>query len=222
MKINELFKNGLGNQPYLFIGDVLGIENSLFDLFSDLGIKSKANPNFHIFNRDNFLIDDAREILDKHSKKSFSFNNIPDKNIFFIKLNTITEEAQNAFLKILEEPNQESHFFIIAPQNIFLPTFLSRVSLFEENSSVSKNDILEKSLVEKMEIVSKLCKDIADEKRQKQDAIDFLNSLEQEVLEKHGLEDGFSKLKIIEKGRENLFQRGAMIKMILENVILHL
>lgn len=220
-QIEKILKDGFLHHSYIFVGD-FSIDD-MTSIFENIGINTKANPNLYIYERDLFLIDDVRDVLEKHSRRGFTFNGNDGKNIFLIKLNSITFEAQNAFLKVLEEPNPNTYFFIISPQNIFLPTFLSRVNLVNLiDNKKNKIGFLEKSIVEKLEIVSKICKDISDEKKTKQDAIYFLNTIEEEILEKEGSLKAFNKLKIIENSKEMLLQKGATLKIILEHTILNL
>ncbi|MEK7505060.1 MAG: hypothetical protein AAB589_02150 [Patescibacteria group bacterium] len=50
------------------------------------------------------------------------------KKIFILEINDATIEAQNALLKMLEEPTAETHFFLIVPNaEILLPTVRSRL-----------------------------------------------------------------------------------------------
>ena len=50
------------------------------------------------------------------------------KKIFILEINDATIEAQNALLKVLEEPTAETHFFLIVPSiEVLLPTVRSRL-----------------------------------------------------------------------------------------------
>lgn len=95
-----------------------------------------ANGEYVIFNPTNdkgkeleFRINDAREVI----AQSYLAN---DRE-YFIILNapSYSIEAQNALLKILEEPPQNVHFVLIAPsKNALLPTILSRLHIHTHTS----------------------------------------------------------------------------------------
>ena len=222
MDLKNIIGDRLSHHSYLFLGDLSLKDDFFYFLENNIGFKTKANPNFYIYEKNFLGVDDVRVLGERHSKKSFKVDG-QDKNIFFLIFNSTTEEAQNAFLKILEEPNPNTHFLILAPQNIFLKTFLSRVFFVDLSLNKKYSDFkISKDLVSNLDYVLKLSKDISDEKKTKQYAIDFISFLEKDILEKEGVKNGFKKLNVLEKARKMLFQKGAMTKMILENVILHL
>ena len=75
-----------------------------------------------IFSRDEFKIDDVKEVI----KEAYMAESFQKKIILEAKSFNIY--AQNALLKILEEPPKNIYFIIIAPsKSIFLPTILSRL-----------------------------------------------------------------------------------------------
>ncbi|RDU65744.1 DNA polymerase III subunit delta' [Helicobacter equorum] len=71
-----------------------------------------------------FRIDDAREVIAQSYLAS-------DRERFLILMApSYSIEAQNALLKILEEPPQNVHFVLIVPsKNALLPTILSRLHI---------------------------------------------------------------------------------------------
>lgn len=77
-----------------------------------------------VYRGETFGIDDAREMRRRAYLSSAA------KTFFIISAEHITPEAQNALLKIIEEPPKETHFFILAPSvNTLLPTLRSRLQL---------------------------------------------------------------------------------------------
>lgn len=79
-----------------------------------------------IYRSESFGIDDAREIRRRAHLSSVA------KKFFIIATARITPEAQNALLKIIEEPPQETHFFIFTPfAGALLPTLRSRLQLIQ-------------------------------------------------------------------------------------------
>lgn len=211
--------NQLTNHAYIIVGQGEGIEKSLLEDFTKLGIEKNGNPDFYIYQKDNLTVEDVRGIGEKAKLKAIGKS---DKKIFLIKINSIGIDAQNAFLKVLEEPTSNTHFFIIAPQNIFLPTVLSRVELIDnreiDNREIS--NILDKNIPERLELVAKLCKDISDEKKEKQDAMEMINQIELEILSKNNVIEKKGELKNCELARKRVMQKGAMVKMVLEDLVM--
>jgi ribosomal protein L31E len=74
-------------------------------------------------------------------------------------------------------------------------------------------------LKERLEVVKEITEAIKDEEKTKQDAITFLNTIEKELY-KGGVEKNYEKLKVCEETRASLYDRGAPVKIILENLVL--
>lgn len=182
-----------------------------------LGIKTSGNPDFSHIKYENFTIDHARSLISGGGMKDFSGG----KKIFIIETDFITEEAQNALLKIFEEPTPGTHFFIISPQDVLLPTLRSRMQVFvgEVGTNKISKSVLDMNLKERLEVVKEITEGIKDEEKTKQDAISFLNSIEKELY-KDGVEKNYEKLKVCEETRVALLDRGAPVKIILENLVL--
>ncbi|WP_260604730.1 DNA polymerase III subunit delta' [Campylobacter sp. MIT 99-7217] len=71
--------------------------------------------------KDEFLIDDAREV----QKESYIAET--DEKIIIIMANSFRVEAQNFLLKLFEEPPKNIKFLLVAPsKNLLLPTVRSR------------------------------------------------------------------------------------------------
>lgn len=224
--LEQIDTNNL-HHGYLIVGEREVVKSDLFGfLEKKLNVETQGNPDFLYFDFNTLAIDEARDIARMQERKAFGEEKgkdpNPSKKFFIIGTNIITEEAQNALLKVFEEPTPDTHFFILVSQNTFLPTFLSRLVLIQTNSKTgSQEKIIEKSLPEKLALVAKLAGDISDEKKIKQDAINLVNVIENE-LAKDGVEKNAYSLKGCQFARNALFSRGAMIKMILENLMLQI
>jgi DNA polymerase III delta prime subunit len=78
------------------------------------------------FVRDRFSIDDARELSVFAAQTPFE----AEVRVFVIAVKDIAIEAQNALLKLLEEPPSTARFYIVVPKTtLLLPTLLSRLSV---------------------------------------------------------------------------------------------
>lgn len=101
-------------------------------LEEDLGLKIVGSPDFFFREGESFGIDDARALEKWAISKPF----VGDKKVAYIIANALNWEAQNALLKVLEEPTYGTYFFIQLPNlSGVLPTFLSRVRVYDERRS---------------------------------------------------------------------------------------
>lgn len=96
------------------------------------GILRQANPDVHYSEHESFGIDEARELQSAQSMMPVLGN----KKIFIIATDAITSEAQNALLKVFEEPTAGTHFFIISSnRRMLLPTLASRLHILSHQSA---------------------------------------------------------------------------------------
>jgi len=179
----------------------------------------KADTDFIIneFSRDRFLIEDSRSVVDKTLIK----NSKEQKQLIILSFNSITPEAQNSLLKVVEEPTPGTYFFMIVPNvNIFLPTIISRAVIIKSEGSGIENEFVKKILSgnvgERIKIVEKVAKDISDSKLEKQIAKEIVEG----IIEKIRKENQPEKLKELMKIRSYLDLTGASIKMLLERAVL--
>ncbi len=188
-------------------------------------IHTSQNPDFFYEKFETLGIDDSRRIKEIHLSKSFSPES---KRIFVIETSAITHEAQNSLLKIFEEPNADSHFFLIMPSpHTLLPTLRSRLSILKSGDDVEQGiEIIEKaeqflklSKKDKVVFMDEMAKDISDEKINKSDAVEFLAALEVVLYKKSGTENP-EGLKAILKAREYINDRSPSVKQLLEFVAL--
>lgn len=105
----------------------------------ELGLKTKGNPDVIFLEYDTFGIDDGRFLKSFESQKSAGGG----RKICVIVSNFFTHEAQNAVLKIFEDPRPDTHFFIISSNTeTFLPTLMSRM----HQISVGKDGVGDKKI----------------------------------------------------------------------------
>lgn len=211
-------KSGDLHHAYFLIGNAEEIFQNLKDfLEEEVGFKTAGSADFWHGKYNTLNIENARLIAESQGRKDF----VLGKKIFVIETDFITEEAQNALLKVFEEPTVGTHFFIISPQEVLLPTLRSRlvVELCESESNKKTKSVLNMELWERLEMVKEITEAISDEEKTKQDAITFLNQIEKELY-KQGLEKNHKSLAVCEQARASLYDRGAPVKMILENLVL--
>ena len=82
-----------------------------------------------LFIREDFKIEDAKEVISEAYKSESTTKTL------ILGAKSFTIPAQNALLKILEEPPPNIAFILLAPnKSTFLPTVRSRLSLTQERS----------------------------------------------------------------------------------------
>lgn len=127
----------LNHHSYVYVNeDSTPLLELLQSNFSDLFIDNLNHPDLWIRNYTTFSIEDSRD-LKKFNQTKASLNN----KIALISANSITAEAQQSLLKVLEEPYPGVMIFLVLPNiNLLLPTIISRVEILEiENKSIVKN-----------------------------------------------------------------------------------
>src|SRR3989344_6319738 len=211
------------HHAYFLVGDGEEIFLELRGFLEEkVGVKTLGNPDFWYGKFNTLNIEGARGIAESQERKSFKSHleaRLPSKKIFIIQTDFITEEAQNSLLKVFEEPTKGTHFFIISPQDNLLPTLRSRMQVIMSKTVFDSSKILNMEIAERLEKVKEITDMIKDEEKTKQDAITLLNQIETE-LHNMDIEKSAKALKICESARASLYDRGAPIKMILEQVML--
>ncbi len=220
----------LSHHAYVLIGGSSdninsGTKNTHTELlkFLEKAHKIPVHGNPDLFDRtyETFTIDDARELKASHEMKSVTAG---AKKIFIMTMNGITIEAQNALLKLLEEPSGNTHFFLIIPSaHLLLPTIKSRVSILAHDKftpqigTTDAANFLKLPIQKRLDQIKKLTEEISKEKKTNQDAIDFVNSIE-ETIYRSGVKRG---LREIQAARTYLNDRAPSIKMLLEFIALN-
>lgn len=213
MKIlKETFKNtGAIHHAYIVEGALELIKDELYGFFEDtLKHKTLGNPDFSLEAFDSYGIDEARILRERASVKPLTNG----RKIFLIETRAMTHEAQNALLKIFEEPTENTHFFIITPSaNVFLPTLRSRVVVLSSDEKLSSGSLGKKfisaNMAGRLEIVSEII-----EEKDKSNAIKLVD----EIIFEMRKNKEFKRMKELLKLHSYLGDRSASLKIILENI----
>lgn len=160
-------------------------------------------------------IDEVRQITNASSYKSLGAGDY----VFVIVATNITHEAQNALLKLFEEPPTKTIFYLIIPaENLLLPTLRSRFILADSKLSKLDNSLADEFMrlgySERLELIANKVKN--------KDVVwmeSLVTGLGQIDKEKN-LEANFKRSLLL---CESYFRiRGAGKKMILEELALSL
>lgn len=206
----------LTHHAQLIIGSYDDVIPELEKQLEKQGVKSSGNPDFWKSHFDSFGIDDARKLSNLQLRKSFS----GEKKIFILGWRQATIEAQNALLKVFEEPTQGVHFFVITQQEqLLLPTLRSRltklvVDIENTKSTKEARDFLKSGSADRIKQVQTIITD-----GDKVHALQLLNDLEVVCANsKAGMQKDIGELLI--SARRNLATRSPSLKLILEHLAL--
>ena len=185
------------------------------------GIETVGNPDISVREYLQFGVDEARELISRASTRA-----VKEKNRFFVIVaSNMTDNAQNALLKILEEPSANASFFIIIPApETLLPTFRSRAQILslsegtEQKGKIDPSVFLKSDKSKRIEMLKVLLPK-EDEERDLGSIINFLSTLERE-LGKTGAEKMKVGLEAIYRARKYVTDKGSLLKTLLEQVAL--
>jgi DNA polymerase III delta prime subunit len=216
-------RSGNLHHAYLIPGDTDAVLINM-RIFADdlLGIR-EGNPDYYERIFDSFGVDEAREV-----KETAYLAPLGERRLFVLGIDSITREAENALLKILEEPPANVHFFLIAPTiELFLPTVRSRVEILrigatevaDKNREYNVYYFLKATLEKRLEIVKKIA-DLKD----KASAAAFLHELERAIHErsKKSKDDVSGSIEAILLAERYIRDPGSSPKQLLEYVALSL
>lgn len=214
-------------------------------LETELDFKTRANPDFWLAEFDTFTLDDARALINESARRA----TVGDRRIFVVATNFIIHEAEQALLKLLEEPNIGNHFFLVLPSaDILIDTLRSRLAEISSTRDISQDKDLSAGKIRhsrsvgadfahpdpelflsvtasrRLETVKTFLEALADDEVSRQEAIVFLNQLEQKLRgafapEKFTAEIIFA-FDELSKARSYLYDRSPSVKILLEHVAL--
>ncbi|MCI0619700.1 hypothetical protein L0Y40_01540 [Candidatus Wolfebacteria bacterium] len=203
----------------------------------EFGVALRGNPDYWLEVFDTLSIDDARVLAERALRKPVG----GEIKIFVIAFNFITSEAQNALLKMFEEPTPGTHFFVVTSLgDTLLPTLRSRLAVLRitdnkqsrrpaesglrlQTSELTTDNKAEEFLRGGTEARLKLIEPIVEEK-DKAGALALLDGVERELYHKADLvkidgEVSFALGELLNM-RGYLRDRAPSVKMILEYMAL--
>jgi len=214
------------NWPHclVVVGDLAAAESAIKFFLTDrfgADFVSTSNPDLWQKRYSSFGIEDSRELIARETVRPVKY---PVK-IFILLIDNITLPAQNALLKVLEEPVADTYFFLAIRQpTIFLPTILSRSQVITLPATIVSKAGREKAeawlsadVAPRFDLTRKLLKQAEDEGSGC--IIDFARDLEMIFWEKANPVANPCDLKAGEalaKSLLQLSQPGHSARMILE------
>lgn len=199
---------------------------SLFDIYAaTLRVSEKfeeGNPDFFSQKYDKFGIEESRELYTRASLKTVS-----GRALFIVGISSITTEAQQALLKLFEEPQKGLVFVVLTPPGLFIPTLKSRFLPFEQGSTLLKSarfdlaqgvsEFLAAPYAKRSAMMADML-DADEEEDVKEKVRDFLARFEVALAPKVGESPAVrASLEDIAKFRSYVNDRSPSLKMILEH-----
>ncbi len=172
-------------------------------------LKKEGADTAHLA-KSSFGIDDARLLTKMSASRGWE-----NGRHFVVFAESMTEEAQNALLKLFEEPPQDTVFYLVIPSpSILLPTLQSRLISAKRGISDQENSLTDEfikmSYGERLDLIAKLAKKDSD-------------SLKRLVIDlgKVDIKDKKTKQSLL-LATKYISNRGASKKMLVEELALSL
>lgn len=167
---------------------------------------------------DKFGIDEARELTALASLKNYT------DTIILVGIASITSEAQQALLKLFEEPQAGTVFVVLLPHGVLLPTLRSRMLPYPDTieagqGSTDAKKFLKLAGKDRSDVITKLLK---QDDGQKERVRDFVRELELELYKKIKDPKAREGLEDIARVRDYLRDRSPSLKMLLEHLAIAL
>lgn len=191
-----------------------------------LGLPASGNPDVIVLRYSLFPVDEARKVHDVVHRMPTK----GDKKLIIISASRIFHEAQNALLKVFEEPPAGTYIVLVIPSvGVLIPTLHSRLLALPGNAgSVVDSEFVQTFLKaageEREKIVAKLLdrakSDKAEDKQQaRNDALALANGLAKAAYGKKEMPEMQALLSDLNRFIPILHERSAPLKLILEHLL---
>ena len=188
----------------------------VFAILEKEGMKVVGNPDIYVREYQQFGIEDARELRERAVLRPQG-----DRRVFIVAAPGMTTEAQNALLKMLEEPPANALFFFITPApHTLLATLRSRTQTLTLGAHTSVPSMVDAKMFlaatpqKRLDMLKPLLEKDEDEKRDLGAILAFLSLLEPML---GNVPDG---LRALYRARKYIGDKGALVKPLLEQVAL--
>lgn len=227
---NKLLPENLYHS-YLIEGDPENAGIELIEYLKYKKIIKDNDPDFFYQKYESLTIKDSREIKDWHSRLP---SNEKSRKICLIETSFINREAEQALLKIIEEPGIRTHFFVITPDtSVLADTIRSRTHSIKHKEEQDKDikelvsKIFSSSIKIRLDLIAKIIKDKKSEDSSgplRRYASSLLEEIENVIYisfkKNPKNRDSIFKLRELEENKKYLNNSGASVKMILEHIAL--
>lgn len=205
---------------YLIEGSAATLEK-LAENLSRENVIEKGNPDLYLRAYRSFGIDDARELRDRAQRKAMT----RDGRVFAFFAPGMTTDAQNALLKVLEEPPAGAVFFLVVPSpHTLLPTLRSRMQplhiLDEKRKDSDADAFLSATSPQRLEMIKDIYEHDEDDGRDIGKVLAFLEGLEARFAKEKATPARQEGLLAIYRARKYASDKGSLLKALLEQIAL--
>ncbi len=218
----------MAHHAYFFAGDrEAGIRAARTYAEQHLGLTGDHNPDLIVFRYGLFSVDDARTII-----RLASQSGIGKEKLIVIAAGRLFHEAQNAMLKLFEEPPQGTTLVLVIPhEGVLLATLRSRLLSLTDSETLISDEaqmFIAATSAEREKLVAKLldrAKSDKDEEKQaaRAEALRLTEGLQQaayEAWKKKQSDDLKLFLGDLDHFIPILHERSAPLKLIFEHLLL--
>lgn len=206
------------HHAYAYEGSQALLEALAEDARGRFGFLAEHSPDVHVRRFEKFGIDESRWLTDTGALRSSG-----GRALFVLGIASMTSEAQQALLKLFEEPQEGSVYVVLVPHGTLVPTLRSRMLAYperlEEEGTKDAKKFLSLSGKDRSDFVAKLLK---DDEGIRERVRDFINALEAELYRNVGEPKVRQGLQDISLVRGYLQDRSPSLKMLLEHLALAL
>lgn len=171
-----------------------------------------ASPDTTLIKESPLSIGTVRQLINAAHQKPV----VAPERLFVVVASSIAQEAQHAFLKILEEPPQTSRFVLVIPnKEKLLPTVLSRLQVVDvenERDNTPWNEFIKLSYRQRLELIA--------EKTKSRDLL-WINDIIEAAAEQ-SVSSELATRQSVQLALIHKDDRGASRKMLLEELALSL
>jgi hypothetical protein len=204
---------------YLIEGTAEALEQ-LADKLSDDGVIERGNPDLFLRAYRSFGIDDARDVRDRAQRKAVT----RDGRVFAFFAPGMTTDAQNALLKVVEEPPAGAIFFLIVPSpQMLLPTLRSRMQTMRlegKRTDTEADAFLAATPPKRLEMLKGIYEHDDDEGRDMGKVLAFLEGLEARFAKEKSTPARQEGLLAVYRARKYASDKGSLLKPLLEQIAL--
>ena len=208
------------HHAYFYEGPFALLEALAKDARERFDFKKEGDPDVHVVAQEKFGINESRALVERATLKSSA-----GRALFVVGVSFITTQAQQALLKLFEEPQAGLVFVVLLPHGTLLPTMRSRMMRYpsevEGETPVSVKKFLSASGKARSDEITRLLK---DDDGAKDRAREFLLALEAELYarlrESNNKKELLAGLEEVQKVRDYLHDTAPSMKMLLEHLAL--
>lgn len=214
------------HHAYVYEGPLSLLEHLAESACARFGLTREHNPNVTVESWEKFSINDARTLSQRASLRTTG-----GSALFVLGIGLIASDAQQALLKLFEEPQEGTTFVLLVPHGTLLGTLRSRFLAYPETLSNDERSLDTTEDVHAQEFLSWPYKKrsdwitsfLKDEESVRQRARAFIDELEKELhaqlqkvpsTQKKNLVVGLEDIALF---RTYLSDRAPSLKMILEH-----